>query len=290
MNSNRDNFNNNFNINTNNSNNANIDMSSMSGSIAPPLPPRPNQLSSNTNNYRFGGYGSNGFGFGQQFGSYSSMYCNPYNGLTPYGNYGYNRFNNYGNNNSYYGINSQENDFVRVAEDSSRQAFQSIESIVQAFGSVSMMLESTYYAVHSSFRAVIGVADHFSRLRQHLAQILSTLAIIRTFKWIIRRLLYLIGIRRYNSMNETEEKAWTHASNSNPIVSHLTPDGTFDTSELFSRGRSSWPIIIFFGVVLGTPWLIWRLLSTISGNDKTGKSLNNFFLQNFDEKSIKTKT
>jgi len=271
MNSNRDNFNNNFNTN-------NIDMPSMSGSIAPPLPPRPNQLSSNSNSYRFGGYGSNGFGLGQQMGSYSSMYCNPFNGLAPYGNYGYNRFNNYGNNNSYYGVNSQENDFVRVAEESSRQAFQSIESIVQAFGSVSMMLESTYYAVHSSFRAVIGVADHFSRLRQHLAQILSTLAIIRTFKWIIRRLLYLIGIRRFN---ETEEKAWTHASNSNPIASHLTPDGTFDTSELTSRGRSSWPIIIFFGVVLGTPWLIWRLLSTISGNDKTGKSLNNFFLQKF---------
>ena len=28
-----------------------------------------------------------------------------------------------------------------------------------------MMLESTYVAVHSSFRALLGVAQHFSRLR-----------------------------------------------------------------------------------------------------------------------------
>lgn len=38
--------------------------------------------------------------------------------------------------------------FMQLAEDSSRQAFQSIESIVHAFGSVSMMLESTYHAVY----------------------------------------------------------------------------------------------------------------------------------------------
>lgn len=269
MNSNRDNFNN-FNVNPNNSS-ANIGMSSVSGpSVAPPLPPRPNQMTSN-NSYRYGTYGNNGYGLGTQIGNYSPMYCNPFNSLGSYGGgYGFNRYNNFGNNN-YYGTNTQENDFVRVAEESSRQAFQSIESIVQAFGSVSMMLESTYYAVHSSFRAVIGVADHFSRLRNHLAQILSTLAVIRTFKWILRKLLQLIGVRGH----DREESAWTRAE-TNPITSHLTPDGTFDSlkvddpSELFSRGRSSWPIIIFFGVVFGTPWLIWRLLSTISGNDKTG--------------------
>lgn len=38
--------------------------------------------------------------------------------------------------------------FIQLAENSSRQAFQSIESIVHAFGSVSMMLESTYHALY----------------------------------------------------------------------------------------------------------------------------------------------
>lgn len=38
--------------------------------------------------------------------------------------------------------------FIQMAEDSSRPAFQSIESIVQAVHSVSMMLESTYSALY----------------------------------------------------------------------------------------------------------------------------------------------
>ena len=50
-------------------------------------------------------------------------------------------------------------------------AFQSIESIVHAFGSVSMMLESTFHAVHSSFQAVLGVAEHFSKMKLQVSQV-----------------------------------------------------------------------------------------------------------------------
>ena len=58
-----------------------------------------------------------------------------------------------------------------MAEESYLPAFQSIENIVRAFGSVSMMLESTFYAVHSSFQAVLGVAEHFSKMRLQLSQV-----------------------------------------------------------------------------------------------------------------------
>ena len=269
----------------------NIGLSSMTGGspsgVPPPLPPRPNPLQNGLNNthnnmYRYGGYGS-GLGANQlsnysPYSSYSSMYsCNPFNTMSPFGGYGFNNMNRY--NTNYNGNYGNENDFVRIAEESSRQAFQSIESIVQAFGSVSMMLESTYYAVHSSFRAVIGVADHFSRLRQHLAQILSTLAIIRTLKWIVRRILHLLGVRRVST--DPEERAWNQASSSdasNPLHNSLDTD----TADLVSRSRSSWPIIIFFGVVFGTPWLIWRLLSTITGTDKTGNIMAFFIYINFN--------
>ena len=268
MHSNNDNLHN-FGVNPNQNNfTNNIGVSSVNNGmgVPPPLPPRPNQgpaLSASNLYPRFGSYGNN-LGFGNQMSNYSSPYssmysCGPFNsGLSPFGGYGLNRFNNSYNN---------DNDFVRIAEESSRQAFQSIESIVQAFGSVSMMLESTYYAVHSSFKAVIGVADHFSRLRQHLAQILSTLAIIRTLKWIIRRILHLMGIRRIDDMSQSEERAWTQASSQSPTID---TNFTGDPAEIYSRGRSSWPIVIFFGVIFGTPWLIWRLLSTITGSVKTG--------------------
>ncbi len=84
---------------------------------------------------------------------------------------------------------SGEPTFSQLAEESSASAFQSIESFVSAFGSVSMMLESTFHALYSSFRAVVGVADHLGRVKQ----VFSALAIFRFFKWVWRRILYLIG-------------------------------------------------------------------------------------------------
>ena len=243
-------------------------------SIPPPLPPRPRELNSYSQRYN-------------NVNPFSHLSCNPfYGGIGSYGSYGSYGLGSYGMNrygygsgygSGYYGAaayNGQESEFARIAEDSSRQAFQSIESLVQAFASVSMMLESTYFAVHSSFRAVIGVADHFSRLRTHLTQVLSTLALIRTFKWIIRRLLYFVGLRSELPRNE---EAWSEANSTlnsgNSLGSLLNQDGTFNSNRSeddISRQWSSWPILIFFSVVLGTPWLIWRLLSTLAGSGRTG--------------------
>lgn len=78
------------------------------------------------------------------------------------------------------------NSFVRVAEESTRGAFQSIESVVQAFSAVSAMFESTYYAVFNSFRAVVGVADQFYRLKTHLSGIISAFALFRIIKYVYR--------------------------------------------------------------------------------------------------------
>lgn len=50
--------------------------------------------------------------------------------------------------------------------ESSRGAFQSIESVVNAFASVANMLSSTHNAVFSSFRAVIGLVEQFSTMKK----------------------------------------------------------------------------------------------------------------------------
>ena len=47
-----------------------------------------------------------------------------------------------------------DNRFIRLAEENSRPAFETIQSIVNTFGSISMMFESTYCALYSSFRFV----------------------------------------------------------------------------------------------------------------------------------------
>lgn len=216
-------------------------------------PPVPLRSTPQTSAYGFGGYDSfggvskyggigsyGGFGTGNMYSPYGSgMYgSSMYSG---YDTMGMNRFRQ---------VDVQPNSFVRMAEENSRQAFQSIEGIVQAFGSVSMMLESTYSAVYNSFRAVIGVADHFSRMRANFAQIFSALAIVRTLKWIMKKVLVLLRLRE----SAPTEELWTEAVASGMEAAFPGPQ----------KPNTSWPLLLFFAVIMGGPWLIWRFLSSLT--------------------------
>lgn len=117
--------------------------------VPPPILPRPSQQtgSSNVNTFRpayssfSSGYGAYGNSF---YGSYSP-YSYGYNGL------GYNRLRV---------DDLPPSRFVQQAEESSRGAFQSIESIVHAFASVSMMMDATFSAV-CMFRGCTGCSKSF---------------------------------------------------------------------------------------------------------------------------------
>lgn len=82
---------------------------------------------------------------------------------------------------------------MQYAEESTRPAFQSIEAMVHTFSSVTMMLESTFFAMTSSFRAILGVADNMGKLRSMLKQLLSSFALIRFMKWLYLRVKYALG-------------------------------------------------------------------------------------------------
>ncbi len=140
--------------------------------------------------------------------------------------------------------------------------FMEIFWVFQAFGSVAMMLESTYSAVYNSFRAVIGVADHFSRMRTQLAQIFSALAVIRTLRWLFRRLMVLLRLRE----GGLEEDAWAQAASS-----VAAPGGALSPAGSDSTPRANWPLMLFFAVIIGGPYLIWKFLSSISG--RSGEDL-----------------
>ena len=233
---------------------------------APPLPPRPDAVDAVAarSPYSYGAglgsnYGLSPYGMGSSpygmFGGYGS----PYGGYGGYGAYG----------RGTYGDATGGSDFIRLAEESSRQAFQSIESIVQAFASVSMMLESTYFAVHSSFRAVLGVAEHFSRLRGHMA----SLTIIRTISLYLKKLTYLAGL---SAIDPVDEEAWKRALNApaNGAAGENSPMSLAESISQGSNRKSSWPIALFFAVVFGTPWLIWKLLMGLT-NSPDGISSSN---------------
>jgi len=222
-------------------------------SSAPPsLPPRPEQQQNSFNNrlgmgsgYGLGGgmynspyssYGGNSYG---GYGSYGGMYNSPY---SSYGGYGYNNR-----------MGDVQSEFARHAEQSSRPAFESIESIVSAVNSVGMMLDSTFQAVYNSFRAVIGVADNFTRLKSQLIQVFSALAFIRTLKYMCRRLLEILRLKPQGEANRLWLEAFSEASSSFPAAG---PGG--------GPKKSSWPILMFFGIIMGGPYLIWKIISSFA--------------------------
>lgn len=217
--------------------------------IPPPILPRPSQQtgSSSLNTFRPAysssfspGYGSYGTSF---YGSYS-----PYS--YGYGGLGYNRFR---------ADDIPPSRFVQQAEESSRGAFQSIESIVHAFASVSMMMDATFSAVYNSFRAVLDVANHFSRLKVHFTKVFSAFALVRTIKYLYQRLQRLLGLRK----SSENEDLWAES------------EGTVARAGLEDKAANSaksWPIFLFFAVIMGGPYLIWKLLSTYS-DEETGKDL-----------------
>ena len=221
---------------------------------APPVPPRPTQqnaLSGYAGNSLMGDYGGAGGMYGGGYspygGGYGSRLYGGYGGygssLGGYGGYG-SSFNRFGMNNS----NVPPNSFVRAAEESSRQAFQSVESIVQAFGSVAMMLESTFQAVYNSFQAVLGVADHFSRMKATFKQVFSALAIWRMFRWLYRKLLVLLRLRSAGLNDDVWDSAMT------PVG--MDADG--------APKKSNWPLMLFLAIAVGGPWLIWKILNSVS--------------------------
>ena len=210
----------------------------------PPIAPRNNQSILSTNNFS-----------PQQFQvPQLNTNNNNYFNSGSYGNFpsAYSRFS----------TNTSSNSFLRAAEESSRSAFQSIESVVHAFTAVSAMFESTYYAVFNSFRAVVGVADQFYRLKTHLSGVLSALAVVRVFKFIYRKIKRLLRLGKLSSEDLSVDSAWNSANGNK----HLSEVESFIKET--SKRQTNWPVILFFAVVFGGPWVIWKILSSIESINK----------------------
>ncbi|XP_005525510.1 PREDICTED: peroxisome biogenesis factor 13 [Pseudopodoces humilis] len=212
--------------------------------IPPPILPRPSQQTASSSLSAFRPAYSSSFSPG--YGSYGTSFYGSYSPYSyGYGGLGYNRF-------CADGIPPSR--FVQQAEESSRGAFQSIESIVHAFASVSMMMDATFSAVYNSFRAVLDVANHFSRLKIHFTKVFSAFALVRTIRYLYQRLQRLLGLRQ----SCENEDLWAESEGK------VARAGLEDK---VANSAKSWPIFLFFAVILGGPYLIWKLLSTYSDEE-----------------------
>ncbi|XP_016957507.1 probable peroxisomal membrane protein PEX13 isoform X2 [Drosophila biarmipes] len=184
----------------------------------PPLPQSPFQQSQQFGGFD-GGYGGNNYGLGG-FGGFNGGAFG-YGGMGGYGSgYGYGGGYGGGFGGGYHrfgtpGANDPEQRFIQMAEASSRPAFQSIESLVSAIGNIASMLDSTFFALTSSFRAILGVAANFGRLRSVFAQFWTTFAIFRGLNWIYRKILFWLRLSNLDPSSAAFKKAFAEALNDN---------------------------------------------------------------------------
>lgn len=144
-----------------------------------------------------------------------------------------------------------------MAESSSRPAFQSIESLVSAIGNIASMLDSTFFALTSSFRAILGVATNFVRLRSVFAQFWTTFAIFRGLNWMYRKILYWLRLSNLDPSSAAFKKAFAEALNENNGQARGAPN-------VPRKGNSPWPVLAFISFIFTAPYLIMKLLGTVT--------------------------
>lgn len=180
-------------------------------------------------------------------GGYSgSMYNN-----NPYQSYMYGG----GNTGGMYGYSNfgspmlPNNPMVNGIENASQGAFQSAQTFIGAFSSVSMMLESTLFAVQNSVRAVAGVADQFGHLRNHIVS--TSASFLRILKYYFRKVLSLFRLQK---PQQQEEKFWQDAMSGK--------SSSKEEGKLYAS-------LLFFTVLIATPWFIWKLLKSMTTEQET---------------------
>ncbi|EJT47862.1 peroxisomal membrane protein pex13 (peroxin-13) [Trichosporon asahii var. asahii CBS 2479] len=194
--------------------------------------------------YGMGGY-SSGLG---GMGGYS--YSSPFNRMGGYGGYG-----GYGSYGGGYGMGGMGAGYgvggMGVPGESLQQstapAFAIIESIVTAFTSLAQLVESTYMATHSSFFAMVGVADQLGSLKTYLGQVLGVFSILRLGRRIIN---WLRGKKQPPPSGWANE--WSHGLPGGPN----TPK------------PSAKPLLLFLMSAIGLPYLMSRLVKLLIANQQ----------------------
>lgn len=248
----------------------------------PPIPPRqPVQNYSSFNDYRM--YGSNSYsGYGYGFGS--QYRPSTYGGYNSYGYSPYSSYNNYGSFGNPSG--DVENRFFQYFENSTRPTFQLIETVLQTFSSITMLLESTYFTLTNSFRAIISVADNVGKLRSTIGQLFHTFALIRFLKWLYKKIIRNSGFQGESSLNDD---LWEKAKTGNDNVNNTN--------------SSMWSGFLLFSVFFVVPYMIHKITNSIRNVQLNGKDpkdwhqynqpvfvatvLYNFSASNNEEMSVK---
>ncbi|KAG2236449.1 hypothetical protein INT48_003239 [Thamnidium elegans] len=126
-----------------------------------------------------------------------------------------------------------------------------IENIVGSFGGFAQMLDSTFMATHSSFMAMVGVAEQLGFLKNYLGQVFSILALYRLAK-------------------KAMDKVTGRMPEGKPMEMNIMEFQNFEkkAAATVAPKMSRKPIIIFFLMVVGLPYMMHKLIKLVASNQK----------------------
>ncbi|KAL7908790.1 hypothetical protein GGI35DRAFT_413173 [Trichoderma velutinum] len=249
--------------------------SSVASMDAPPIPERPASLAASINqnaaaHTRVGAMGAMG-GMGgmgaSPYGAYNSAYSSPYSSPYSrfgggYGGYGGGMYGGYGGMGGMYGGGmygggmgmGDPNSMVNRFSNGTQATFQMLEGVVTAFGGFAQMLESTYMATHSSFFAMISVAEQFGNLRDTLGSLLGIFTLLRWIRTLLAKLTGRPLPADAASLNPSDFARFQGRSGS--------PGGGSSQPPKASRK----PLLFFLLAAFGIPYLMSKVIKSISAN------------------------
>ncbi|KAF5982147.1 hypothetical protein FBULB1_4397 [Fusarium bulbicola] len=243
-------------------------------SSAPPLPNRPSSLTSTVNQNAANYSRMNTSPYSSMGGAYSSPYSSPYSrfgmggmgGMSGYGGgmygggyggYGGGMYGGMGGGmyGGGMGMPGDQNSLTNTFNNSTQATFQMLEGIVTAFGGFAQMLESTYMATHSSFFAMVSVAEQFGNLRDTLGSVLGIFTLMRWIRTLIAKLT--------GRPPPADATALTPAAFARFQGRSVGPDGN-----PLPAKASKKPLLFFVLAAFGIPYLMSKMIRTLAASQE----------------------
>jgi peroxin-13 len=146
------------------------------------------------------------------------------------------------------------NSLTNRFSNSTAATFQMLEGLVTAFGGFAQMLESTYMATHSSFFAMVSVAEQFGNLRDTLGSILGIFTMLR---WIRTLIAKIRG--RPPPADATALTPAAFARFEGRTI--IGPDGNPVAAPTKASRK---PLLFFLAAAFGIPYLMSKMIKTLA--------------------------
>ncbi|KAH7273600.1 Peroxin 13, N-terminal region-domain-containing protein [Fusarium solani] len=237
---------------------------------APPLPNRPSSLTSTVNQNAANYSRMATSPYSSMGGAYSSPYSSPYSrfGMGGYGGGMYGGYGGYGGGmyggmgggmyggmGGGMGMPGDPNSLTNSFNNSTQATFQMLEGIVTAFGGFAQMLESTYMATHSSFFAMVSVAEQFGNLRDTLGSVLGIFTLLRWIRTLIAKIT--------GRPPPADAMALTPAAFARFEGRSMGPDG-----KPLPPKASKKPLLFFVLAAFGIPYLMSKMIKSLAASQE----------------------